>query len=85
MHLKQRLVASIGLCSVLAAAHAIADQPVSQSALLKRQINGCMTRRMGVDRTLSYNDAMRACKEHIQPAKEAMASIGPTESGAKSH
>jgi len=80
-----RFMAAMSLLSVLVATHAIADQPVSQAALLKRQINGCMTRRMGADKTVSYNDAMRACKQRIQPAKEAMASIGPSESGAKSH
>jgi hypothetical protein len=81
----RQFVAAVSLFGVLSAAQATADQPASQSVLLKRQINGCMTRRMGADKTLSYNDAMRACKERIQPAKEAMASIGPTESGAKSH
>jgi hypothetical protein len=81
----QRFVAALGLFSLLAAAHAVADQPVSQSSILKHQINGCMSRRMGADKTLSYNDAMRLCKERIQPAKEAMASIAPTESGPKSH
>jgi hypothetical protein len=34
---------------------------------------------------LSYNDAMRTCKERAQPPKEALASIGPSESGAKAH
>ena len=86
----KRSVKLIGLCSlVLVGAHALAAQPASQSAMIKRQISNCMTRRMGVNRTLSYNDAMRMCKERVQPAKEALASINPSispsESGTKMH
>jgi len=82
----KRFMTLIGLCSVvLAGAHAVAAQPASVSANFKRQINDCMTRRMGANRSLSYNDAMRMCKERVQPAKEALASISPTpsESGTK--
>ena len=44
-----------------------------------------MVRRMGADKTLSYNDAMRMCKERIQPSKEALASVNPGEPGTKAH
>jgi hypothetical protein len=40
---------------------------------------------MGADKTLSYNDAMRVCKEANQPAKQALASIPPGDAGAKAH
>jgi hypothetical protein len=79
----KRLMTAIALTiglggAVLIGAHAVAAPPSSQAALVKRQINDCMTRRMGANRTLSYNDAMRMCKERVQPAKEALASISPS-------
>lgn len=78
--------AAIGLCCVLlAVAPAVAAPPMTQAALLKHQLHECMARRMGANKTLSYNDAMRTCKERAQPAKESLASIGPNESGTKAH
>jgi hypothetical protein len=77
--------AAIGLCSALLVAHAVADPPVSQAAAMKRQLHECMARRMGANKMLSYNDAMRTCKERAQPAKESLASNGPSESGTKAH
>jgi hypothetical protein len=75
---------TFGLCGVLlVGAHALAAPPASQAAITKRQLVECMIKRMGANRTLSYNDAMRTCKERAEPPKEAMASIGPNESGAK--
>jgi hypothetical protein len=81
----QRFIAVIGTSLLLLAAHTARAQPESRSAMLKRQLNECMTRRMSANRTLSYNDAMRACKERLQPAKESLASITPADSGSKSH
>jgi hypothetical protein len=78
--------AAIGLCSVLlVGAHAVAAPPESQAAVMKRQLHECMARRMGANKMLSYNDAMRTCKERAQPAKESLASNGPSESGTKAH
>jgi len=74
---------AICLCSALFGANAPAAPPASQAAIVKRQIHECMARRMGANKTLSYNDAMRTCKERVQPAKEALAAIGPNESGTK--
>jgi hypothetical protein len=78
---------AIGLCSVmLAGAHSLAaPPPASQAVIMKRQLHECMARRMGANRTLSYNDAMRTCKDRAQPPKEALASMVPSESGAKAH
>jgi hypothetical protein len=70
---------------IFASMQVMAAPPESQSASVKRQINSCMVRRMGADKMLSYNDAMRACKERIQPAKEALASVTPSDSGTKAH
>jgi hypothetical protein len=78
---------AIGLCSgmLLLGAHALAAPPATQAAIMKRQIHECMARRMGANRMLSYNDAMRTCKDRAQPPKEALASIVPSESGTKAH
>jgi hypothetical protein len=77
---------AIGLCSVLLlGAHAVAAPPARQAAIMKRQLVECMIKRMKANRTLSYNDAMRTCKESTQPVNEALASIGPSESGTKAH
>jgi len=55
---------AIGLCSVmLVGAHALAAPPATQAAIMKRQLQECMAKRMGANRTLSYNDAMRTCKD----------------------
>jgi hypothetical protein len=35
----------------------------------KRQLADCMTRRMYADRTLSYNDAAKACKDQLRGRK----------------
>ena len=75
----------LGLCTVLLSAHALAAPPANQAVVMKRQIQECMARRMGANKTLSYNDAKRSCKEQAQPAKEALASIGTNEPGTKAH
>jgi hypothetical protein len=77
---------ALGLCGVmLVGANAVAAPPASQAVNSKRQLYECMARRMGANRTLSYNEAMRTCKERAQPPKDALASIGPNESGTKAH
>jgi hypothetical protein len=59
-------------------------EPMSQSAINKRALTGCMTKRMSADRTLSYNAAMRACKELTQSPKEALAANSPVDA-VKAH
>jgi hypothetical protein len=81
----KQFMTAIGVTAVLLGAHVAAAPPTSQSALLKRQVNDCMTRRMGADRNLSYKDAMRTCKELLQPSRESLASNGPRVSGTKPH
>jgi hypothetical protein len=81
-----RFTVVVGLSSaLLVGAQVMATQPMSQAALFKRQLSDCMSRRMGADRTLSYNDAMRTCRDRLQPTKEALASNSPGESGTKAH
>jgi hypothetical protein len=62
---------------MLMGAQAVAAPPPSQSTLVKRHLMECMTKRMSANRTLSYNDARKGCKERLQPAKDEVASITP--------
>jgi hypothetical protein len=78
----KRFMSVVGLSAVLLGAHAAAGEPTS-AAPSKRQINACMIKRMAADRTVSYNNAMRVCKELLQPAKDALASNSPAKSGSK--
>jgi hypothetical protein len=78
----KQFMTAIGVTAVLLGAQVAAAPPTSQSALLKRQLNDCMTRRMGADRNLSYKDALRICKE-FNRSRESLASNGPSVSGTK--
>ena len=62
---------------VLIGAQSVAAPPPSPSALMKRQMSECMTKRMTANKTLSYNDARKGCKEVLQPGKDEVASITP--------
>jgi hypothetical protein len=59
-----------------------AAQPERPAVIAKHQLTECMAKRMSANRNLSYYEAMRACKERLQPSKE-LASINPMEPGAK--
>jgi hypothetical protein len=69
---------------MLVSLQAAAVPPTSQSAINKRALTGCMTKRMSADKTLSYNAALRACKDLTQTPKDALAANGPIDPG-KSH
>jgi hypothetical protein len=72
--------------SILAlGAQSIGAQPESPAVVAKHQLSECMTKRMAADKSLSYNDAMRACKERMQPPKDTLASISPSDTGTKAH
>jgi hypothetical protein len=78
----KRFMSVVGLSAVLLGSYAVAAGPMSPVPS-KRQINACMIKRMAADKMLSYNNAMRVCKQRLQPAKDALASNGPAESGSK--
>jgi hypothetical protein len=75
----------IGLCGAVLMGSSWGAEPASQSVSTKRQIIDCMSKRMSANRLLSYNDAMRACKDKLQPRQEALAGINPSEAGVKAH
>jgi hypothetical protein len=70
--------------SLILAAQIASAQPESPAVIAKHQLSECMIKHMSVNRNLSYNDAMRACKERLQPPKD-LASINPIQTGSKAH
>jgi hypothetical protein len=70
--------------SLLIGAQTVSAQPERPAVLAKHQLSECMAKRMSANRSLSYNDAMRACKERLQPPKD-LASINPSATGTKGH
>jgi hypothetical protein len=66
--------------SMLSASWAIADEPAAVAVSIKRQMVVCMNKNMAADRTLSYNEAQKDCKDRLvargQPpiGKQALAS-----------
>ena len=82
----KRFLTAIGWSSlILVGAYSARAVPESAAVIAKHQLIECMTKRMFADRSLSYNDAKRACKERLQPPKDTLASINPIESGTKAH
>jgi len=77
-----KMIACAGL--VLAAQVGVA-QPESAAIIAKHQLSECMSKQMSANRSLSYYDAMRVCKQRLQPPKDTLASISPTDSGTKTH
>ena len=63
------IILAVALTGALASAQAPAADPSTQNASVvnKRQMAGCMTRRMSSSRTLSYNDAKKACTAQLKP------------------
>jgi hypothetical protein len=81
--------ATMAICAsavFLMSGSAAAVEPAAPSgAVLRQQINDCMTKRMVANKTLSYNDAMRACKALLQPSKDTLTANSPAPAATKSH
>lgn len=60
---------AVALSGALAGAQALAADASTQNASVvnKRQMLGCMTKRMSASRTVSYNDAKKACTAQLKP------------------
>ena len=52
---------------MFAGPQALSRDAQSQSVPNKRQMVGCMTKRMSANRTVSYNDAKKACIAQLSP------------------
>ena len=61
--------------AMLVGAQALADEPI-HSKPFRQQIVGCMTKRMSANKSLSYIDAAKACKEQLKSQNDKLAS-GP--------
>lgn len=80
----RRYTAAAASSLMLLGSAAATAQPQNAAVIAKRQLSECMTRRMSANKNLSYYDAMRVCKERLQPPKDTLASIGPADTGTKS-
>jgi hypothetical protein len=79
-----RLLRAFAGCGLILAAQIVGAEPESSAVIARHQLSECMSKRMSANRNLSYNDAMRACKERLQPPKD-LASINPAETPTKGH
>lgn len=75
---------AIAFGSLILVAQTSSARPESPAVIAKHQLSECMTKRMSANRSLSYNDAMRACKERLQPPKD-LAANNPIETETKGH
>jgi negative regulator of sigma E activity len=81
----KRIIWAMGLSAILGVVQPLSAQPESPAVIAKQQLTQCMNKRMAADRTVSYNEALRTCKEQLQPSKDTLASNTPSETGTKSH
>ena len=81
----RRFITAVASGLILLGSAAASAQPQTAAAIAKHQLSECMAKRMSANKTVSYNDALRVCKERLQPPKDTLASIGPADTGAKSH
>jgi len=61
---------AVALSGALAGAQAPAADASTQNASVvnkRQQMLGCMTKRMSASRTVSYNDAKKACTAQLKP------------------
>jgi hypothetical protein len=70
-----RVMAVTGL--IFVGAQALGADPAGHSRNSKRQIADCILKRMSASRTLSFNDATKACKEQMKPQEGDLASNAP--------
>lgn len=68
----KRIWFAIFVAGVLVSAQAPAADLSPESAWVaaKRQLLGCMSKRMSASRTVSYNEAKRACSAQLKPQSD---------------
>ena len=81
----RRFITAMASSLILLGSAAASAQPQNAAVIAKHQLSECMTKRMSADKNLSYNEALRVCKERLQPPKDTLASISPADAGPKSH
>jgi hypothetical protein len=78
----KRFLKAIAFGSLILGAQALSARPESPAVIARHQLRDCMTERMSANRSLSYNEAMRVCKERLQPPKD-LAANNPIEAGTQ--
>ncbi len=78
----KKFLKAIACGSLILGAQTLAARPESSAVIAKQQLHECMSKRMSADRSLSYNEAMRVCKERLQQPKD-LASNNPIATGIK--
>jgi hypothetical protein len=81
----KRIMLAIAITAAIAAVPPANAHPQNAAVIAKQQLTECMSKRMAASKTVSYNEAMRFCKEKQQPPKDTLASNAPSETGTKSH
>jgi len=81
----RRFITAVASSVILLGSAAASAQPQTAAVIAKRQLSECMAKRMSANKTVSYNEALRVCKERLQPPKDTLASIGPADTSTKSH
>jgi hypothetical protein len=82
----KHLMAALGLSgAMLMGNFAAAVEPANRPPIAKHRVLDCMSKRMSADKAISYNDAMKACKDLALVGKLALTSNNPIELAAKPH
>jgi hypothetical protein len=63
--------------AMLVGAQALAVDPTGHSRMPRRLIVDCMIKRMSADKTVAYNEAIRACKDQLKTQTGKLASNAP--------
>ncbi|HEX3912668.1 MAG TPA: hypothetical protein VHW71_04105 [Steroidobacteraceae bacterium] len=66
---------------LLLGAQLVQARPESRAMIARHQLSACMSRQMSLDKMLSYNEALRTCKQRLQPPKDTLAANAPTGPG----
>jgi hypothetical protein len=76
-------IAAVGLILAGTCAPVFAVDPLTQSIANKRQVVGCMLKRMRSNRTLSYLDAKKACLDEVKAQSANLASSSSSARGER--
>ena len=72
------VLTAIAMTGLLISAQALAVDSTGQPSISKRQLIaqmvGCMRKQMSANNTISYNEAMKACKDQISKQTDNSAS-----------
>lgn len=80
----KRFLKAIACSSLILSAQTLCARPESAAVVARHQLSECMTKRMAANHGLSYNEAMRVCKERLQPPKD-LAANNPIGAETKGH